>query len=93
EMEVPERGRRAEAPWKKLSKEELENQYSPSRWVIRLGAEEALRTYSQIGDEASPFCVFFHGGYWQSGRHCAEEDGTLRLKNSTMWITLKSSGS
>ncbi|XP_042771839.1 kynurenine formamidase isoform X1 [Panthera leo] len=116
-MEVPERGRRAEAPWKKLSKEELENQYSPSRWVIRLGAEEALRTYSQIGDEgqqvvlivtrplletatkraratrrnllhvpygdgegenldiyfpeqvseASPFCVFFHGGYWQSG--------------------------
>ncbi|XP_042822949.1 kynurenine formamidase isoform X1 [Panthera tigris] len=116
-MEVPQRGRRAEAPWKKLSKEELENQYSPSRWVIRLGAEEALRTYSQIGDEgqqvvlivtrplletatkraratrrnllhvpygdgegenldiyfpeqvseASPFCVFFHGGYWQSG--------------------------
>ncbi|VFV42329.1 probable arylformamidase-like [Lynx pardinus] len=84
------------------SVKELENQYSPSRWVIRLGAEEALRTYSQIGDEAtkraratrrnllhvpygdgegenldiyfpeqvseaSPFCVFFHGGYWQSG--------------------------
>ncbi|XP_049557511.1 kynurenine formamidase isoform X6 [Orcinus orca] len=92
------------APWKRMSKEELENQYSPSRWVVRLGAEEALRTYSQIGNEATkraqatrrnlldvpygdgegekldiyfpeavsealPFLVFFHGGYWQSGRH------------------------
>ncbi|XP_027423393.1 kynurenine formamidase [Zalophus californianus] len=101
-MEVPGRGPPGEASWKKLSKEELENQYSPSRWVIRQGAEEALRTYSHIGDEAtkkaratrrsllhvpygdgegekldiyfpgevsaaSPFCLFFHGGYWQSG--------------------------
>nr|XP_058902430.1 kynurenine formamidase isoform X1 [Kogia breviceps] len=41
------------APWKRMSKEELENQYSPSRWVVRLGAEEALRTYSQIGNEAT----------------------------------------
>nr|XP_012611757.1 kynurenine formamidase isoform X2 [Microcebus murinus]XP_012611758.1 kynurenine formamidase isoform X2 [Microcebus murinus] len=32
---------------------ELENQYSPSRWVVRLGAEEALRTYTQIGIEAT----------------------------------------
>ncbi|CAK7291237.1 Kynurenine formamidase [Vulpes lagopus] len=90
------------APWERLSEEELEDQYSPSRWVIRRGAEEALRTYSHIGDEAtkkaratrksllhvpygdgegekldiyfpegvseaSPFCLFFHGGYWQSG--------------------------
>ncbi|XP_040496051.1 kynurenine formamidase isoform X1 [Ursus maritimus] len=101
-MEVRGRGPRGEAPWKKLSKEELENQYSPSRWVIRRGAEETLRTYSRIGEEAtknaratrrsllhvpygdgegekldiyfpeevseaSPFCLFFHGGYWQSG--------------------------
>ncbi|XP_032285744.1 kynurenine formamidase isoform X2 [Phoca vitulina] len=101
-MEVPGRGPPDEAPWKKLSKEELENQYSPSRWVIRRGAEETLRTYSHIGDEAtkkaratrrsllhvpygdgegekldiyfprevsaaSRFCLFFHGGYWQSG--------------------------
>ncbi|XP_072602643.1 kynurenine formamidase isoform X6 [Vulpes vulpes] len=92
------------APWERLSEEELEDQYSPSRWVIRRGAEEALRTYSHIGDEAtkkaratrksllhvpygdgegekldiyfpegvseaSPFCLFFHGGYWQSGRY------------------------
>uniref|UniRef100_A0A671FRQ0 Arylformamidase n=1 Tax=Rhinolophus ferrumequinum TaxID=59479 RepID=A0A671FRQ0_RHIFE len=34
-----------------MSKEELERQYTPSRWVVRLGAEEALRTYSQIGNE------------------------------------------
>ncbi|XP_029783603.1 kynurenine formamidase [Suricata suricatta] len=101
-MDVPGRCHRVEAPWKKLSKEELEKQYSPSRWVTRRGAEEALRTYSQIGDEATkraqatrrclldvpygdgegekldiyfpeqasealPFCVFIHGGYWQSG--------------------------
>lgn len=36
-----------------MSKEELDNQYSPSRWVVRLGAEEAMRTYSQIGDEVT----------------------------------------
>uniref|UniRef100_A0A8C0K1M0 Arylformamidase n=1 Tax=Canis lupus dingo TaxID=286419 RepID=A0A8C0K1M0_CANLU len=44
-------GMEGPAPWKRLSKEELEDQYSPSRWVIRRGAEEALRTYSHIGDE------------------------------------------
>lgn len=32
---------------------ELERQYTPSRWVVRLGAEEALRTYSQTGNEAT----------------------------------------
>ncbi|KAM6164707.1 kynurenine formamidase [Rhynchocyon petersi] len=42
-----------EAPWKKMSKEELQTQYSPSRWVVRLGAEEALKTYSQIGAQAT----------------------------------------
>uniref|UniRef100_G1Q1N0 Arylformamidase n=1 Tax=Myotis lucifugus TaxID=59463 RepID=G1Q1N0_MYOLU len=36
-----------EAPWRKMSGEELEKQYSPSRWTVRHGAEEALRTYSQ----------------------------------------------
>ncbi|KAM9597024.1 kynurenine formamidase [Trichechus inunguis] len=45
--------RRDEAPWKKLSEEELETQYSPSRWVVRLGAEEALRTFSQMGAQAT----------------------------------------
>nr|XP_012309017.1 kynurenine formamidase isoform X3 [Aotus nancymaae] len=103
-MEVSGVGLPDEAPWKKMSAEELEHQYLPSRWVVRLGAEEALRTYSQIGIEAtgraqatwksllhvpygdgggekmdiyfpnkaaegaSPFFLFFHGGYWQSGR-------------------------
>ncbi|XP_012516777.1 PREDICTED: kynurenine formamidase isoform X2 [Propithecus coquereli] len=52
-MDVVRLGRGPEAPWKSMSAEELENQYSPSRWVIRLGAEEALRTYSQIGIEAT----------------------------------------
>uniref|UniRef100_A0A8C0E1U5 Arylformamidase n=1 Tax=Balaenoptera musculus TaxID=9771 RepID=A0A8C0E1U5_BALMU len=85
-------GPKCGASWKRMSKEELENQYSPSRWVVRLGAEEALRTYSQIGNEALPFLVFFHGGYWQSGRLCAEEGGKPPLKSSTTWITLKSFG-
>ncbi|KAB0363035.1 hypothetical protein FD754_007191, partial [Muntiacus muntjak] len=35
------------------SHRELDNQYSPSRWVVRLGAEEAMRTYSQIGSEVT----------------------------------------
>ncbi|XP_008847860.2 kynurenine formamidase isoform X2 [Nannospalax galili] len=33
--------------------EELEKQYSPSRWVIRMEAEEALRTFVQIGSQAT----------------------------------------
>ncbi|XP_057391272.1 kynurenine formamidase isoform X5 [Balaenoptera acutorostrata] len=111
-------GPKCGAPWKRMSKEELENQYSPSRWVVRLGAEEALRTYSQIGNEATkraqatgrnlldvpygdgegekldiyfpeavsealPFLVFFHGGYWQSGREDAQRNSPQwRLKTS-----------
>nr|XP_045015063.1 kynurenine formamidase isoform X3 [Jaculus jaculus] len=42
-----------EAPWKKMSAEELEKQYSPSRWVIRLKAEEAVKTYVQTGSQAT----------------------------------------
>ncbi|KAM4844624.1 kynurenine formamidase isoform 2-T2 [Thomomys bottae] len=41
------------APWKAASAEELEKQYSPSKWVVRLGAEEALKTYVQMGIEAT----------------------------------------
>nr|XP_036852922.1 kynurenine formamidase isoform X2 [Manis javanica] len=109
-MESPREGPECEAPWKTMSNEELENQYTPSRWVVRLGAEEALRTYSQMGSEATkraratrrsllhipygeghgetldiyfpegmseawPVCVFFHGGYWQSGRHPGPDGG------------------
>uniref|UniRef100_A0A8D1W3H0 Arylformamidase n=1 Tax=Sus scrofa TaxID=9823 RepID=A0A8D1W3H0_PIG len=32
-----------------MSKEELEHQYSPSRWVVCRGPEEALKTYLQMG--------------------------------------------
>ncbi|XP_037666250.1 kynurenine formamidase isoform X2 [Choloepus didactylus] len=45
--------RGAEAPWRGMSAEELEMQYSPSRWVVRLGAEEALRNYTRMGTEAT----------------------------------------
>nr|XP_055096731.1 kynurenine formamidase isoform X11 [Symphalangus syndactylus] len=107
-------------PPKVLRLQELENQYCPSRWVVRLGAEESLRTYSQIGIEATararatrksllhvpygdgegekvdiyfpdesaealPFFLFFHGGYWQSGR----ESLTL-TQTGTQWCDLSS---
>ncbi|XP_024409519.1 kynurenine formamidase [Desmodus rotundus] len=52
-MDVPGKGRKDEAPWKTLSREELEKQYSPSQWVVRLGAEGALKTYSEMGKEAT----------------------------------------
>ncbi|XP_069398099.1 kynurenine formamidase isoform X3 [Ovis canadensis] len=52
-MDVSGGNHKHKAPWKRMSKEELDNQYSPSRWVVRLGAEEAMRTYSQIGDEVT----------------------------------------
>ena len=33
--------------------QELEKQYSPSQWVVRLGAEGALKTYSEMGKEGT----------------------------------------
>ncbi|KAL4676923.1 hypothetical protein H8957_008551 [Semnopithecus entellus] len=52
-MAISDVGLPGEVPWKKMSAEELENQYCPSQWGVRLRAEEALRTYSQIGIEAT----------------------------------------
>ncbi|XP_004693475.1 PREDICTED: kynurenine formamidase [Condylura cristata] len=52
-MEVPRGSRKGEAPWEKMTKEELEKQYSPSRWAVRRSAEEALSTYSQRGVQAT----------------------------------------
>ncbi|XP_036125318.1 kynurenine formamidase [Molossus molossus] len=52
-MDAAREGGKGEAPWKKMSETELEKQYSPSRWVVRLGAEEVMRTYSMIGNEAT----------------------------------------
>ncbi|XP_019499788.1 PREDICTED: kynurenine formamidase [Hipposideros armiger] len=99
-MDQQQTGKGAQFPQTTLY--ELESQYTPSRWVIRLGAQEALRTYSQMGNDATkkaqatrrsllhvpygdgegekldiyfpegvsaalPFCVFLHGGNWQTG--------------------------
>uniref|UniRef100_A0ABI7ZWE5 Kynurenine formamidase n=1 Tax=Felis catus TaxID=9685 RepID=A0ABI7ZWE5_FELCA len=72
-MEVPERGRRAEAPWKKLSKETATKRARATRSNLLHvpygdGEGENLDIYfPERVSEASPFCVFFHGGYWQSG--------------------------
>ncbi|XP_045346921.1 kynurenine formamidase isoform X5 [Leopardus geoffroyi] len=72
-MEVPERGRRAEAPWKKLSKETATKRARATRRNLLHvpygdGEGENLDIYfPERVSEASPFCVFFHGGYWQSG--------------------------
>ncbi|XP_052613450.1 kynurenine formamidase [Peromyscus californicus insignis] len=43
----------SETPWKTLSAEELEKQYSPSRWVIRMKAEEVISTFVQTGIQAT----------------------------------------
>ncbi|XP_063098110.1 kynurenine formamidase isoform X5 [Cavia porcellus] len=102
-MEARQAGPEARAPWQEMSAEELEKQYSPSRWVIRMEPEEVVRTFWEKGIEATknarasrrcqlhvpygdgqgdrmdiyfpdtesealPFFLFFHGGYWQSGR-------------------------
>nr|XP_045231688.1 kynurenine formamidase isoform X7 [Macaca fascicularis] len=100
-MAISDVGLPGEVPWKKMSAEELENQYRPSQWVVRLGAEEALRTYSQIGIEALPFFLFFHGGYWQSGRHpgpdgrpgdpqrCVCPDAVSKQWNIALQLTLE----
>ncbi|EGV97891.1 putative arylformamidase [Cricetulus griseus] len=42
-----------EPPWKTLSAEELERQYSPSRWVIRMKAEEVVSTFVRTGSQAT----------------------------------------
>ncbi|XP_073901127.1 kynurenine formamidase isoform X3 [Castor canadensis] len=52
-MDVSGAGGWDEAPWKKLCAEELEKQYTPSKWTVRLGAEETLKTFSQIGSQAT----------------------------------------
>ncbi|XP_060058828.1 kynurenine formamidase isoform X2 [Erinaceus europaeus] len=52
-MELPSCVREGEAPWKKMSKEELQTQYSPSKWAIHREAEETLKTFSQIGEQAT----------------------------------------
>ncbi|EDL34639.1 arylformamidase, isoform CRA_b, partial [Mus musculus] len=40
-------------PWRNLSSEELEKQYSPSRWVIRTKPEEVVGNFVQIGSQAT----------------------------------------
>ncbi|XP_005407441.1 PREDICTED: kynurenine formamidase isoform X1 [Chinchilla lanigera] len=52
-MEAPRAGLGAQAPWKEMSAEELEKQYSPSRWVVRMEPEEALRTFWEKGTEVT----------------------------------------
>ncbi|XP_044528163.1 kynurenine formamidase [Gracilinanus agilis] len=40
-------------PWKALAKEDLEKQYSPSRWSHRLNAEEVIKAHVQVGTEVA----------------------------------------
>ncbi|XP_068932133.1 kynurenine formamidase isoform X4 [Petaurus breviceps papuanus] len=42
-----------DSPWKALSKEDLEKQYSPSRWSHRLNAEEVIKAHVRVGTEAT----------------------------------------
>nr|KAF6286669.1 arylformamidase [Pipistrellus kuhlii] len=52
-MEAAREAGRGAAPWRAMSAEELEKQYSPSRWAVRRGPEETLKTYSEIGIAAT----------------------------------------
>ncbi|XP_013002549.1 kynurenine formamidase isoform X2 [Cavia porcellus] len=52
-MEARQAGPEARAPWQEMSAEELEKQYSPSRWVIRMEPEEVVRTFWEKGIEAT----------------------------------------
>lgn len=42
-----------EATWKTLTAEELEKQYSPSRWVIRMKAEDVVNAFVETGIQAT----------------------------------------
>lgn len=52
-MALPSSPSPGQAPWRTLSSEELEKQYSPSRWVIRMKPEEVVRNFMQIGSQAT----------------------------------------
>lgn len=52
-MAASRQGHQSQAAWQKMSKEELEIQYAPSKWVVRRGATEALETYARIGAQAT----------------------------------------
>ncbi|KAH0517895.1 Kynurenine formamidase [Microtus ochrogaster] len=42
-----------QATWKTLSAEELEKQYSPSRWVVRMKAEDVVNAFVETGIQAT----------------------------------------
>lgn len=76
--------------------QELEKQYRPSRWVIRRGAEEALKMYSHRGDQGTgtvPMAAV--GGLWQVAM--VQIAGSRRrlsgqFPKSRHWANLVSSG-
>ncbi|XP_055971435.1 kynurenine formamidase [Sorex fumeus] len=41
------------ASWKEMTKEELEIQYTPSKWVVRREPAEALETFTRLGVQAT----------------------------------------
>nr|XP_033818015.1 kynurenine formamidase isoform X2 [Geotrypetes seraphini] len=51
--------------WRLLHKEELEYQYSPSRWSPRMDKDAVIEAHVREITEEFPFFVFVHGGYWQ----------------------------
>ncbi|XP_072501270.1 kynurenine formamidase isoform X2 [Notamacropus eugenii] len=42
-----------DSPWRALSKQDLEKQYSPSRWSHRLNAEEVIKAHFRVGAEVT----------------------------------------
>lgn len=61
--------------------QELENQYCPSRWVIRRGAEETLKMYSHLGDKGTGGRLHGCRGWTLAGGNgsdCREQGEALR---------------
>ncbi|XP_038633204.1 kynurenine formamidase isoform X2 [Scyliorhinus canicula] len=51
--------------WKKMNKEELEKQYSPSRWSHRIDKDVVIEAHIREITKAPALLIYFHGGYWQ----------------------------
>ncbi|POI24248.1 hypothetical protein CIB84_012004 [Bambusicola thoracicus] len=58
--------------WQDMDLEELEKQYSPSRWSRRMDSESVIQAHIDVMTAAFPVFVYIHGGYWQ----CLSKDAS-----------------
>ncbi|XP_075760274.1 kynurenine formamidase isoform X3 [Pelodiscus sinensis] len=51
--------------WQDMTDEELDRQYSPSRWSHRMEKDAVIEAHVRELAEAFPLLLYIHGGYWQ----------------------------